>query len=96
MAARKNRGTSETGLPQEWKDKCKAAYIANRFMKCFDGEVELTPAQLKAGEILFKRLEPELSRTDTNITGSMELKKALPITPPEQLAAIDAAINAKY
>jgi len=61
MAKRINRGVDS--LPQPWKDKLKAAYIAKRFMECFDGKIKLTPLQVRAGEILFKRLEPELSRT---------------------------------
>lgn len=64
MAARKNRGTGDGKMPAEWKDKIRASQIANRFHQCFNGEIELTPAQLKAGEVLFKRLEPELSRTE--------------------------------
>ena len=64
MPARKNRGVGTGAMPEEWKDKIRAAQIANRFHQCFNGEVELTAAQLKAGEILFKRLEPELSRTE--------------------------------
>lgn len=62
MAARTRRGV--TSLPDNWKEKIRASAIANRLEKCFNGEVELTPIQIKAGEILFKRLEPELSRTE--------------------------------
>lgn len=62
MAARKNRGNKT--LPQEWKDRIRASQIANRFHSCFNGEIELTSNQIKAGEILFKRLEPELNRTE--------------------------------
>lgn len=68
MAARKNRGSTKGSMPKEWKDKIRASQIANRFMKCFEGEIELKPDQLKAGELLFKRLEPELSRVEQNTT----------------------------
>lgn len=79
MAARKNRGTGDGKLPDEWKDKIRASQIANRFHKCFNGEVELTPAQLKAGEILFKRLEPELTRSEHTGKDGEEIKLGLAV-----------------
>lgn len=68
MAARKNRGAEKGSMPKEWRDKIRASMIANRMMDCFEGKVELTQTQLRAGEALFKRLEPELSRTDNTTT----------------------------
>lgn len=62
MAARKTRGVNK--LPDDWKEKIRASQIANRFYACFSGEIELRGDQLKAGEILFKRLDPELNRTE--------------------------------
>ena len=68
MAARKNRGTTGGSLNKEWKEKIRAGVMADRFYKCFMGEVELSPTQIKAGEVLFKRIEPELKSTETVTT----------------------------
>ena len=68
MAARKNRGSGKGSMPQEWKDKIKASQIANRFYECFNGNVDLTTEQIRCGEALFKRMEPELSRVDSTIS----------------------------
>lgn len=73
MPARKIRGTKENPMPKEWRDKIRATQIANRLYKCFTGEVELTTEQIRCGEALFKRLEPELSRTDNTTTHKGEV-----------------------
>lgn len=65
MPARKNRGVDK--LPESWKEKIRATQIANRLMSCFEGQIELRNDQLKSAEMLFKRLEPELNRTE--VTG---------------------------
>lgn len=77
MAARKRRGV--TSLPDNWKEKIRASAIANRLEKCFNGEVELTPIQIKAGEILFKRLEPELNRTEHAGHDGKEIKSHMTV-----------------
>ena len=64
MAARKRKLT----LDEDWKQRIRASQIANRFEKCFNGELELTAMQLKAGQILFNKLEPDLARSDNTIS----------------------------
>lgn len=64
MAARKIRGVGVGSMSENWKDRIKAGQLANRFMDCFEGKVELTNAQIKAGEILFKRVDPELNKVE--------------------------------
>jgi hypothetical protein len=62
MAARKNRGVGS--LPEEWKDKIKATQIMNRLEKCLNGEVELTAQQIKAADIILKKIVPDLGRVE--------------------------------
>ena len=77
MAARKNRGTKDVPMSKEWREKIKASQIANRFYQCFNGEISLTNEQLRAGEALFKRLEPELSRIEskTKLEGKLQVEQ---------------------
>lgn len=62
MAARKNRGVKE--LPESWKDKIKASIILNRLNDCVAGKIEMTAQQLKAADIILKKIVPDLARTE--------------------------------
>ena len=60
MAARK----LHTTLRDDWKAKIQASHIVNRFVKHFNGELELTQSQIKVGEILLKKTVPDLARQE--------------------------------
>lgn len=62
MAARKNRGVSE--LPSTWKDKIREGVLADRLMKHANGEIEMSNTQIKAADILLKKVIPDLSRAE--------------------------------
>jgi hypothetical protein len=64
MAARKNRGTKKNPMPDEWRKKIRASNIIKRLNDCVDGTVTLTAQQVKAADIILKKLEPDLNRTD--------------------------------
>lgn len=64
MGARKNRAATKGSMPKVWRERISAAMIAHRLMDHFEGKVELTNTQLKAADLLFKRVEPELTRTE--------------------------------
>lgn len=66
MAARKNRGTKDRPMQEDWKKKIQATSIMNRLNDCVEGKVELSPQQVKAAAILLKKIVPDLSRTDIN------------------------------
>jgi len=66
MAARKNRGVGVGSMSENWKERIKAGQLANRLMDCFEGKVELTNAQIKAADLLFRRIEPELNKVEVS------------------------------
>jgi len=60
MAARK----IHTTLRDEWRQKIKASMLINRLQDHAFGEVDMSPTQLKAAEILLKKVAPDLARTE--------------------------------
>ncbi len=64
MAARKNRGTKDTPMQEDWKKKIQATAIMNRLNECVEGRVELSSQQIKAADILLKKIVPDLSRSE--------------------------------
>jgi hypothetical protein len=60
MAARKNKVT----LSERWKDRISATMIMNRLVAHVEGELDLSPTQLKAADILLKKIVPDLARTE--------------------------------
>jgi hypothetical protein len=63
MAARK----IHTTLREEWKLRIKATHLVSRLHDHALGEVEMTPTQIKAAEILLKKVAPDLARQE--VTG---------------------------
>lgn len=60
MAARKNKVT----LDDAWRNKIKATALMNRLMSHVNGELDLSPTQIKAADILLKKIVPDLSRAE--------------------------------
>ena len=58
MAARK-----KLELTQAWRDKIQIASIIDRLAKHINDEIDMKPTQLKAAEILLKKVAPDLSNT---------------------------------
>ena len=63
MAARKRK----VELSETWKEKIKASVIGLRLYEHMLGLNQMTPTQIKAADILLKKLVPDLGRTE--ITG---------------------------
>lgn len=72
MAAR----TTRTNLNESWKEKIKLAQLINRLNDCAMGEVEMTSQQLKATEILLKKIIPDLKGVDLSaeLSGKVEIQ----------------------
>lgn len=51
-------------MPEEWRNKIRATQIMNRLNECVMGTVELTAQQIKAADIILKKIEPDLARTE--------------------------------
>lgn len=64
MPARKNRGTTDNPMQDGWRKKIQASQIINRLFSHIQGELELSPTQIKAAEIILRKIEPDLNKTD--------------------------------
>jgi len=63
MAARKNTPR----LSQEWRERIRSGVILARLEQAALGELEISPASLKAAEIVLRKTIPDLARTE--VTG---------------------------
>jgi hypothetical protein len=73
MASRKPR---EYTLDKTWREKIKVSNIVTRLNKCAQGEVEMTAQQIKAAEILLKKVLPDLKGIDmtAKVDGQVRLE----------------------
>lgn len=51
-------------LTDKWREKIRLSQIINRLDQCAVGEIEMTKNELKAADMLLKKLVPDLSRTE--------------------------------
>lgn len=79
MAARKNRGTKDRPMQDGWRKKIKAGVIMDRLMKCVDGTIELSAQQIKAADIILKKIEPDLARTELTGKDGGDIKVSWPL-----------------
>jgi len=73
MAAR----TKMLRLTPEWKEKIRVGVILDRLSKHVDGQVEMTSTQVKAADILLKKVVPDVARTE--IVGDEENPVAIKV-----------------
>ena len=73
MAARK-----KLELTQQWRDKIQISMLIDRLMKHVNDEIDMKPTQIKAAEILLKKVAPDLS--NTTLEGNEEKPMAIAIT----------------
>lgn len=64
MAARK---TFPTRITDAWKKKIQTGAIIERVNKCARGEIDMTSVQMKAAEVLLKKVLPDMKQSDVNI-----------------------------
>lgn len=60
MAARNRKVT----LTDAWKAKIQVSVISGRLYDHLQGKNQMTPTQIKAADILLKKLVPDLGRTE--------------------------------
>jgi hypothetical protein len=72
MAARKRKVT----LNDDWKDKIRAGVLMARLLGHVEGDIEMSATQIKAADILLKKIVPDLARTENTGPdgGPQELK----------------------
>lgn len=63
MAARK----IHTTLREEWKLRIKATHLVTRLHEHALGQADMSPTQIKAAEILLRKVAPDLARQE--VTG---------------------------
>lgn len=65
MAANKARKIHTT-LREEWKEKIRASQLINRLQDHAFGKVDMSVTQLKAAEILLRKVAPDLGRQEVS------------------------------
>src|SRR5439155_1704615 len=50
------------------RERIRAGVIIDRFQKHFMGELHLTPTQIRVGEVLLRKVIPDLTHTDLSTT----------------------------
>jgi hypothetical protein len=62
-------------LTEEWKQKIQASNLITHLGKCAVGEIEMTSQQIKAAEILLKKVMPDLKSVDMSgeLNGKLEV-----------------------
>lgn len=66
MAARKRKIT----LNDNWKDRIRAGVLMERLLGHVEGTNDMTQTQIKAADILLRKIVPDLARTE--MTGKDE------------------------
>lgn len=79
MAARKNRVT----LSHEWRERIRSGVILQRLEKAALGEVEISPASLKAAEIVLRKTIPDLARHEHTGNNGDKIKVEVSWMAPE-------------
>lgn len=62
MAARKNKGIDS--LPDSWKLAIKSTNIVKKLADHINGDVEMSNTQIKAADILLRKIIPDLARSE--------------------------------
>lgn len=78
--------------PERVRQRIQVTQLINRLQKCANGEVEMTPTQIRAAEIVLKKALPDLSAVEHS--GLIEHRKAEELSDAE-LAAIAAGRDQK-
>jgi hypothetical protein len=68
------------------REKIQTAMVADRLIKAFNGEVDLTPSQVSIGLALIKKVVPDQKAVEQNVTGEVNQKHSLDEQSVEQAA----------
>lgn len=79
MAAR----TRRTSLDESWRNNIRASQLINRLTGFIEGKVELNASQVKAIEILLRKVAPDLARVDNQVDGNVILNVVTGVPDPE-------------
>lgn len=76
MAARKRK----IQLTDAWKEKIRVSVIALRLYDHTRGKNEMTATQLKAADILLRKMVPDLSRSEITGEDGGEIQQSIRVT----------------
>jgi hypothetical protein len=62
--------TTRTELTEQWKERIKAGVILDRLTKHVAGKIKMSTSQVRAADILLKKVMPDLSKADVDNTHS--------------------------
>ena len=51
-------------MSEEWKEKIRAGVILDRLVKHVNGEIDMSNTQVRAADILLKKIVPDVARTE--------------------------------
>lgn len=61
------RRTTKINITEDWKKKIQVTSIMNRLNDHVDGKIDLSSTQLKAADIILRKMVPDLGRTEVAI-----------------------------
>jgi len=64
-------------LDDKWREKIKHSMLVTRLRKHAAGEIEMTTTQVRAAEILLKKVLPDLKSTDMQVTDNTDYSEIL-------------------
>ena len=74
---------------QRSREKIAATKVLDKLLKCFDGEIEMTPQQVSIGLKLVNKMVPDLKQTDS----VAEITHNLPTEIKVKLVDADAELK---
>lgn len=84
------RRTSRLTLHAEWREKIQASQLLNRLREHAMGNIEMTPTQIRAAEILLRKCLPDLAIVE--YSGETEIRHvfAVPLAANPELDKLPA------
>ena len=93
MAAR----ISRLELHEKWREKIRASMLINRLRNHVLGKIEMSPTQLRAAEILLKKVVPDLSAVNIEAHDQQGRPLAIALVAyqeqPQEPKAIEAQVT---
>ena len=77
MAARKRRTT----VNEKWREKIQSSMLVDRLVKHAVGEIEMTATQIKAADILLRKVAPDLKAVEHSGEGGGALEVVVSVKP---------------
>lgn len=90
MAARKRAKF----VNEQWRSRIQTSMLINRLEDHIVGKISLETTQIKAIEILLRKVAPDLSQVDSNVTIENPQANVFPMGLPDEHDKLPAASEA--